>query len=116
MTAKEFFEFAKKNGAGMVDLKFVDFLGTWQHCTFPTEFLDEGAMKEGLGFDGSSIRGWQMIHQSDLASPGGSTAFRTRCTRRSVLVKVPSFSAKEAAGSTTCACLADSVKKMSCTT
>jgi glutamine synthetase len=66
MTPKEFFEFAKKNNAAMVDLKFVDLLGTWQHCTFPTEFLDEDAFKEGLGFDGSSIRGWQMIHQSDM--------------------------------------------------
>jgi glutamine synthetase len=75
MTPKDFFELAKKNGAGMVDLKFVDFLGTWQHCTFPTDFLDEDAMKEGLGFDGSSIRGWQMIHQSDMmAVPDLDTA------------------------------------------
>jgi glutamine synthetase len=66
MTPKEFFEFAKKNGADMVDLKFVDLLGTWQHCTFPVDFLDEKAFKEGLGFDGSSIRGWKPIHQSDM--------------------------------------------------
>ena len=66
MTPKEFFEFAKKNGAEMMDLKFVDLLGTWQHCTFPVDFLDEKAFKEGLGFDGSSIRGWKPIHQSDM--------------------------------------------------
>jgi glutamine synthetase len=66
MTPKEFFAFAKAKGAEMVDIKFVDFLGTWQHCTFPTSFLDEDAFKEGLGFDGSSIRGWKMIHQSDM--------------------------------------------------
>jgi glutamine synthetase len=63
---KEFFEFAKKNNAAMVDLKFVDLLGTWQHCTFPVSYLDEKAFSEGLGFDGSSIRGWKAIHQSDM--------------------------------------------------
>jgi glutamine synthetase len=74
MTPKEFFELAKKNGADMVDLKFVDMLGTWQHCTFPTDFLDEKALQEGLGFDGSSIRGWKPIHQSDMmAVPDLST-------------------------------------------
>ena len=66
MTPKEFFDFAKKNNAGMVDLKFVDLLGTWQHCTFPMEFLDAKTLEEGLGFDGSSIRGWKPIHQSDM--------------------------------------------------
>ena len=66
MTPKEFFEFAKKHNAKMADLKFVDLLGTWQHCTFPVEFLDEKTFKEGLGFDGSSIRGWKPIHQSDM--------------------------------------------------
>ncbi|MBN1996322.1 type I glutamate--ammonia ligase [candidate division KSB1 bacterium] len=75
MTPKEFFEFAKKNGADMVDLKFVDFLGTWQHCTFPIETWDESTFKEGVGFDGSSIRGWQGIHMSDmLAVPDAATA------------------------------------------
>ena len=74
MTPKEFFEFAKKNGAEMMDLKFVDLLGTWQHCSFPVEVLDEGTFTEGLGFDGSSIRGWQGIHQSDMmAVPDLST-------------------------------------------
>ena len=66
MTPKDFFEFCKKHNAKMVDLKFVDLLGTWQHCTFPVEFLDEKTLKEGLGFDGSSIRGWKPIHQSDM--------------------------------------------------
>ena len=71
MTPKEFFEFAKKNNSEMVDLKFVDLLGTWQHCSFPIDVLDEDTFKEGLGFDGSSIRGWQGIHMSDmLAVPG----------------------------------------------
>ncbi len=72
---KDFFEFARKNNAKMVDLKFVDLLGTWQHCSYPIEVLDEDTFKEGLGFDGSSIRGWQDIHQSDmLAMMDPSTA------------------------------------------
>lgn len=66
MTPKDFFEFAKKHNAQMVDLKFVDLLGTWQHCTYPIETWDEGIFKDGLGFDGSSIRGWQDIHMSDM--------------------------------------------------
>jgi len=75
MTPKEFFEFAKKNNAKMVDLKFTDLLGTWQHCTFPVETWDESTFVEGVGFDGSSIRGWQGIHMSDmLAVPESATA------------------------------------------
>jgi glutamine synthetase len=75
MTPKEFFDFAKKHKAEMVDLKFVDLLGTWQHCSYPIETWDEDTFKEGLGFDGSSIRGWQDIHQSDMiAIPDPDTA------------------------------------------
>ncbi len=75
MTPKDFFEFAKKNNAKMVDLKFVDLLGTWQHCSYPIDTWDEGTFKDGLGFDGSSIRGWQDIHMSDmLAIPDPDTA------------------------------------------
>ena len=74
MTPKEFFEFAQKHGANMVDLKFTDLLGTWQHCTFPVDTWDEDTFEEGVGFDGSSIRGWQDIHQSDmLAVPDAAT-------------------------------------------
>jgi len=74
MTPKEFFAFAQTNGAEMVDLKFVDLLGTWQHCTFPTEVWDDDTFVDGVGFDGSSIRGWQGIHVSDmLAVPDPAT-------------------------------------------
>ncbi len=66
MTPKEFFEYCDKNGAKMVDLKFCDLLGTWQHCSYPVQTLDESIFSDGLGFDGSSIRGWQEIHQSDM--------------------------------------------------
>ena len=75
MTPKEFFDFAKKNKARMVDLKFTDLLGAWQHCTFPLETWDEDTFVDGVGFDGSSIRGWQGIHVSDmLAIPDPATA------------------------------------------
>ncbi|MCH7988853.1 MAG: type I glutamate--ammonia ligase [Planctomycetes bacterium] len=75
MSPKEFFDFAKENNAEMVDLKFCDLLGTWQHCSYPIDTLDEGIFEDGLGFDGSSIRGWQPINQSDmLAVPDASTA------------------------------------------
>ena len=63
---KEFFDYAKKSQAEMVDVKFVDMLGSWQHCSFPIDHLDEGTFDEGLGFDGSSIRGWMGIHESDM--------------------------------------------------
>jgi len=75
MTPKGFFEFAKKSSAEMVDLKFTDLLGTWQHCTFPIETWDESTFVDGVGFDGSSIRGWQGIHMSDmLAIPDADSA------------------------------------------
>lgn len=74
-TVSDFFNYAEKHGAEMVDLKFTDLLGTWQHCTFPLETWDEGTFEEGLGFDGSSIRAWQDIEHSDMvAVPDASTA------------------------------------------
>lgn len=68
MTPKQFFAFMKKNRAEMkmMDLKFVDLLGAWQHCSFPVNVLNENSFRDGLGFDGSSIRGWQGIHISDM--------------------------------------------------
>src|SRR5260370_16875128 len=52
--------------AVMVDLKFMDFIGLWQHFTIPIAELSEGIFEEGLGFDGSSIRGWAPINASDI--------------------------------------------------
>ncbi len=66
MTPKEVLKFASENGARMVDLKFMDFPGMWQHFTVPISHLDETMFEEGVGFDGSSIRGWQAIHASDM--------------------------------------------------
>jgi glutamine synthetase len=60
----------------MVDIKFVDTLGTWQHFSMPISELSEEAFAEGLGFDGSSIRGWKSIEASDmLAMADPDTAF-----------------------------------------
>jgi glutamine synthetase len=49
-----------------VDLRFTDFLGAWQHFTIPVGKLEEDTFEDGLGFDGSSIRGWQAINESDM--------------------------------------------------
>ncbi|MGH7260297.1 MAG: type I glutamate--ammonia ligase [Nitrospiraceae bacterium] len=75
MTPREVLEYAKKNRALVVDLKFVDLPGTWQHFTIPIEELNEGTFKDGSGLDGSSIRGWKAIHNSDmLVVPDPNTA------------------------------------------
>lgn len=75
-TPKSVLEMAKKTGAKMVDIKFVDTLGTWQHFSCPISELSEESFAEGLGFDGSSIRGWKSIEASDmLAMPDPGTAF-----------------------------------------
>ena len=76
MDAKEALQYAKKNDAVMVDLRFTDWPGTWQHCSYPIDFIDEGTFEDGQGFDGSSIRGWQSINESDmLMIPDPETAF-----------------------------------------
>ncbi len=75
MTPKEVIEFAKANNVEMVDFKFVDFVGQWQHFGTPMAEFTEATFEEGSGFDGSSIRGWQAINNSDmLAVPDPATA------------------------------------------
>ncbi|GJL78601.1 MAG: glutamine synthetase [Nitrospinaceae bacterium] len=75
MTPKEAVDLAKKNNARMVDMKFMDLLGTWQHFTVPVSEFEEHLFDEGLGFDGSSVRGWQAINASDmLVIPDPATA------------------------------------------
>jgi glutamine synthetase len=76
MDAKQVMKFAKDNKAVMADLRFVDWPGVWQHCSFPIDEITEDVFEDGLGFDGSSIRGWKAIHESDmLMIPDPSTAF-----------------------------------------
>ena len=75
-TPKSVIEMAKKAGAKMVDIKFVDTFGTWQHFTVPISELTEEVFADGFGFDGSSIRGWKSIEASDmLAMPDPDSAF-----------------------------------------
>ncbi len=75
MNVREVLEFAKKNKVQIVDLKFVDLIGTWQHFSIPVNELTEGLFKDGSGMDGSSIRGWKAINNSDmLVVPDPATA------------------------------------------
>lgn len=75
MNVREVLDFAKKNKVQVVDMKFVDLIGTWQHFTIPVSELTEGLFKDGSGLDGSSIRGWKAINNSDmLLVPDPATA------------------------------------------
>lgn len=69
-------KFIKDNGIKFVDLKFMDFPGQWQHFTVPVTHFGAGSFEDGFGFDGSSIRGWKSIHESDmLLIPDPETMF-----------------------------------------
>jgi len=75
MTPQEVLSMAKENNVKMVDLRFMDFPGMWQHFSVPINQLEESNFEDGYGFDGSSIRGWQPIHASDmLVIPDPKTA------------------------------------------
>src|SRR5688500_801571 len=75
-TPRSVIEMARKQGAKMVDVKFVDTFGTWQHFSVPIAELTEEVFEDGFGFDGSSIRGWKSIEASDmLAMPDPRSAF-----------------------------------------
>src|SRR5689334_14022298 len=76
MTAKEVLDFVKKNDVRQLDLRFTDLPGVQQHVSYPIHELSESSFEEGFGFDGSSIRGWQAINESDmLLVPDPGTAF-----------------------------------------
>ena len=75
MKPKDVLAFAKENGAKMLDMRFIDLPGVWQHFSVPINQLEEGNFEDGYGFDGSSIRGWQPINASDmLIIPDPATA------------------------------------------
>ena len=75
MTPKQVLEMIKEKKVKVVDIRFMDFPGVWQHFTVPISELDESSFEDGFGFDGSSIRGWQPIHASDmLVVPDAATA------------------------------------------
>ncbi|HWR54557.1 MAG TPA: type I glutamate--ammonia ligase [Bryobacteraceae bacterium] len=76
MTPKEVLEFSKKNDARQIDLRFSDIPGLWHHVSYPMVQLSEESFEEGYGFDGSSIRAWASISESDmLLVPDSTTAF-----------------------------------------
>ncbi len=75
MTENEVMQYIKEQEIQFVDVKFCDLLGTWQHFTVPVSEVSKDTFKDGFGFDGSSIRGWQAIDASDmLIIPDASTA------------------------------------------
>src|SRR3990172_7616130 len=66
MTPQAVLAMCRERDVKAVDLRFMDFPGLWQHFTIPVQALSEEVFEEGLGFDGSSIRGWQAINESDM--------------------------------------------------
>ena len=75
-TPKDILDYAKKFEAKQLDLRFTDLPGLQQHISYPMSQLDESSFEEGFGIDGSSIRGWAAINESDmLLIPDASTAF-----------------------------------------
>ncbi len=76
LDAKGVIEFAKKQGCRYLDIRFMDLPGLWQHYTFPIQQLTEDKFEDGFGFDGSSIRGWKAINDSDMiVIPDPTSAF-----------------------------------------
>src|ERR1700704_6724262 len=76
VTPKEVLALIREKEVKAIDLRFMDFPGLWQHFSIPAEALTESTFEEGLGFDGSSIRGWMAINESDmLVLPQPDTAF-----------------------------------------
>ena len=79
-SAKQVISEARKQGIKIIDFRFIDLPGTWQHFSVPVKELTEDVFSEGIGFDGSSIRGFQKIHESDmLLFPDPSSAFVDPC-------------------------------------
>jgi glutamine synthetase len=89
MKPKEVLALCREKDVKAVDLRFMDFPGLWQHFTIPVNKLDEDVFENGLGFDGSSIRGWQAINESDmLVVPQPETAFLDPFTTLPTLVMI----------------------------
>ncbi len=75
-TPKDVMDLIKKEDIKVVDLRFMDFPGLWQHFSVPASEFSENTFEQGLGFDGSSIRGWKAINESDmLVKPEPTSAF-----------------------------------------
>ena len=75
-TAQDVLRPIKDEGIELIDLKFIDLHGKWQHLTVTPDLVEEEAFTEGVAFDGSSIRGWKAINESDMAMvPDPNTAW-----------------------------------------
>ena len=76
VSPREVVRMIKEREIAFLDLKFVDLLGTLQHLTLPGELVDEALFRNGMAFDGSSVRGFTRINQSDmLLIPDASSVF-----------------------------------------
>src|SRR5438105_4033200 len=92
-TPKQVLEFAKANKVEILDLRFTDLPGLWQHISFPITMLEESSFENGFGIDGSSIRGWAAIHESDmLLIPDPNTAMLDPFTKVPTLVMIGDIS------------------------
>src|ERR1700739_3810240 len=63
---KTVLEFVKKNGVKLLDLRFTDLPGLWHHVSYPIDQFSEASFEEGFGMDGSPVRGWAAIDESDM--------------------------------------------------
>lgn len=89
MTPKEVLATIREREVRAVDLRFMDFPGMWKHFTIPADTLEEFMFEDGLGFDASSIHGWQSINESDmLVLPVADTAFIDPFTRDVTLTMI----------------------------
>jgi len=89
VTTREILALIREKEVRAVDLRFMDFPGLWQHFTIPAETLDEDTFEYGLGIDGSNIRGWQAINESDmLVVPVPDTAFIDPFAREKTLTMI----------------------------
>lgn len=89
MRGKDVIKLAQERGAEIVDLRFIDVPGLWQHFSIPVSEMTDDLFEEGIGFDGSSIRGFQSIHESDmLLIPDPSTAAMDPFTAHPTLVLI----------------------------
>ena len=66
MTPKDVLKLCEDQKVQFIDLRFMDFPGLWQHTTVPISEMHDDSFEHGFGFDGSSIRGWQAINESDM--------------------------------------------------
>ena len=89
MTPGEVMEHIRTNNIRLVDLRFTDMFGQWQHFTIPTTAMSEAIFTDGFGFDGSSLRAWKTIDESDmLVVPDSATAVMDPFYREPTMVLI----------------------------